>query len=84
MLEIQNKAEDEVIAKLEENLEYMKLTENIVQDYQDVLDLTQESYDKLNAAGKIKPKHDLKAQVEKMLTIIALSLIHISEPTRPY
>lgn len=71
MLEIQNKAEDEVIAKLEENLEYMKLTENIVQDYQDVLDLTQESYDKLNAAGKIKPQHDLKAQVEKMLTIIA-------------
>lgn len=71
MLEVQNKAEDEVIAKLEENLEYMKLTENIVQDYQDVLDLTQQSYDKLSAAGKIKPQHDLKAQVEKMLTLIS-------------
>jgi hypothetical protein len=71
MLEIQNKAEDQVIAKLEENLDYMKLTENIVQDYQEVLDLTEQSYAKLNAAGKIKPQHDLKAQVEKMLTLIA-------------
>jgi len=71
MLDLQRQAEDEVIAKLEENLDYMKLTENIVQDYQDVLDLTQTSYDNLNAAGKIKPHHDLKAQVEKMLTLIS-------------
>jgi len=71
MLDLQRQAEDEVIAKLEENLEYMKLTENIVQDYQDVLELTQKSYDNLNAAGKIKPQHDLKGQVEKMLTFIA-------------
>ena len=71
MLKIQNEAEDEVIAKLEENLEYMKLTENVVQDYQGVLDLTKSSYDKLNAAGKIKPQHDLKAQMDKMLSMIA-------------
>lgn len=71
MLQLQQEAEDEVIAKMEENLEYMKLTENIVQDYQDVLALTEASYAKLNAAGKIKPQHDLKAQVEKMLNIIA-------------
>lgn len=71
MLALQHEAEDEVIAKMQENLEYMKLTENIVQDYQDVLELTQASYDKLNAAGKIKPQHDMKAQVEKLLTVIA-------------
>jgi hypothetical protein len=71
MLDLQRQAEDEVIAKLEESLEYMKLTENIVQDYQDVLEVTQTSYDNLNSAGKIKPQHDLKAQVEKMLTLIA-------------
>lgn len=70
MLKLQNEAEDEVIAKMEENLEYMKLTENIVADYQAAFDLTKASYDKLNAAGKIKPQHDLKAQVEKVLTMI--------------
>lgn len=70
MLKAQNEAEVEVISKLEETVEYMKLTENIVSDYKDVLDLTEESYAKLNAAGKIKPQHDLKAQMEKMLAMI--------------
>eukprot|EP00980_Cylindrotheca_fusiformis_P010585 scaffold2353_cov134-Cylindrotheca_fusiformis.AAC.8 len=71
MLEMQNKAEDEVIAKMQENLDYMSLTENIVEDYQGILDLTEETYGKLNAAGKIRPQHELKTQVEKMLSIIA-------------
>ena len=71
MLKAQNEAEGEVIAKLEESVEYMKLTENIVKDYQDVYDLTEESYAKLNASGEIKPQHKLKAQVEKLLGMIA-------------
>lgn len=71
MLALQHQAEDEIIAKMEENLAYMKITENIVQDYQDILALTAESYDKLNAAGKIRPQHELKTQVEKILTVIA-------------
>lgn len=71
MLKIQNEAEEQVIAKMQENLEYMKLTENIVTDYQEVFDITKQSYEKLNAAGKIKPKHHLKAQVEKVLGMIA-------------
>mmetsp|Transcript_6427 Transcript_6427/g.10034 ORF Transcript_6427/g.10034 Transcript_6427/m.10034 type:complete len:301 (-) Transcript_6427:347-1249(-) len=72
MLKAQNEAEDEVISKLEETVEYMKLTENIVSDYKDVYDLTEASYAKLNEAGKIKPQHDLKAQMEKMLNMIAV------------
>lgn len=71
MLKAQNEAEDDVIAKLEETVEYMKLTENIVEDYQAVYDLTEESYAKLNASGKIKPQHELKAQMEKMLAMVA-------------
>ncbi len=71
MLKIQNEAEEQVIAKMEENIEYMKLTENIVTDYQEVFDITKQSYEKLNAAGKIKPQHQLKAQVEKVLSMIA-------------
>jgi len=72
MLKLQNDAEEQVIAKMEENLEYMKLTENIVSDYQAAFDLTKRSYEKLNAAGKIKPQHQLKAQVEKVLSMIAI------------
>ena len=71
MLKAQNEAEDAVIAKLEESVEYMKLTENIVEDYQAVYDLTEASYAKLNASGKIKPQHELKAQMEKMLAMMA-------------
>jgi CO dehydrogenase nickel-insertion accessory protein CooC1 len=71
ILKLQNDAEDEVISKLQENLDYMDLTENVVDDYQNVLDLTKDSYAKLNAAGKIKPQHELKAQVEKVLSMIA-------------
>jgi len=71
MLKLQNDAEDEVITKMQENLEYMKLTENIVQDYQGVYDLTKVSYEKMNAAGAIKPQHDLKAQMEKCLSMIS-------------
>jgi len=71
MLKAQNEAEEAVISKLEESVEYMKLTENIVQDYQGVYDLTESSYAKLNESGKIKPQHLLKAQMEKMLTMVA-------------
>ena len=71
ILKAQNEAEEEVITKLEESVEYMKLTENIVDDYQSVYDLTETSYAKLNASGKIKPQHILKAQMEKMLAMVA-------------
>lgn len=71
VLKVQNEAEEKVIAKLEETVEYMKLTENIVEDYQAVLDTTESSYAKLNAAGKVKPSHLFKAQVEKILSAIA-------------
>jgi len=71
MLKAQNNAEEEVISKLEETVEYMELTENIVDDYQGVMDLTEVSYAKLNASGKIRPQYLLKAQMEKMLTMVA-------------
>jgi len=78
MLKAQNQAEEEVIAKLQESVDYMKLTENIVQDYQSVYDLTETSYVKLAASGIIKPQHELKAQMEKMLTMI------VAEETNQY
>merc|ERR1740139_1794703 len=70
MLKAQNNAEEEVITKLEETVDYMTVTENIVDDYQGVMDVTEESYAKLNASGKIKPQYLLKAQMEKMLAMV--------------
>lgn len=70
MLKAQNEAEDAVIEQLEETVEHMALTENIVEDYQAVMDLTEASYAKLNESGKIKPKHLLKAQIEKCMSIL--------------
>merc|ERR1712238_400698 len=70
MLKAQNNAEEEVITKLEETVDYMTVTENIVDDYQAVMDLTETSYAKLNASGKIKPQYLLKAQMEKMLAMV--------------
>jgi len=70
MLKAQNNAEEEVITKLEETVDYMTVTENIVDDYQGVMDLTETSFAKLNASGKIKPQYLLKAQMEKMLAMV--------------
>jgi len=71
ILKAQNDAEENVISKLEEAVEYMKLTENIVEDYQNVMDLTETSYVKLNTSGAIKPQHLLKDQMEKILGMVA-------------
>jgi hypothetical protein len=71
MLKAQNDAEENVITKLEETVEYMKLTENIVDDYKNVMDLTETSYAKLNTSGAIKPQHLLKSQMEKILGMVA-------------
>jgi len=70
MLKAQNEAEDEVIDQLEETVGHMNLTENIVEDYQAVMDLTEASYKKLNDSGKIKPNHLLKQQMEKCISIM--------------
>lgn len=71
MLKAQNEAEDKVIEQLEETVGHMELTENIVEDYQAVMDLTETSYTKLNESGKIKPQHLLKSQMEKCMSIMA-------------
>lgn len=70
MLKAQNEAEDKVIEQLEETVGHMELTKNIVEDYQAVMELTETSYTKLNESGVIKPKHLLKSQMEKCMSIM--------------
>lgn len=66
-----NEYEDALIAKLQDQRDNIVFEEDAVQDAKDVLLLKQQTYEKLNAAGKIKPQHELKAQVERALALIA-------------
>ena len=46
-------------------------SQNMVNDFEAINEIRAETYTKLNAAGAIKPQHDFKAQVERMLNMIA-------------
>jgi len=67
----QNEVEEKVISALEDKLEFLKENANLVQYFEGIHQLRKESYDRLNAAGAIKPQHDFKAQVERLLGMIA-------------
>lgn len=66
-----NEKEDEIIDLLKSELNDMKQQDQIVKDAQDIQALREETYEKLNAAGKIKPKHEFKAQMERILSLLA-------------
>lgn len=70
IVEEHNKAEDQVLSILKEKYDDVKGQETIVQDAQDIYALKVETYKKLNSAGQIKPQHDFKAQIEKVLAVL--------------
>jgi len=74
-----NAAEDEVLGLLKSKRQDIVMQERIVQDAQDIQALKEETYEKLNAAGKIKPQHEFKAQMERMLTMIATEEANVKE-----
>jgi 6-pyruvoyl-tetrahydropterin synthase len=82
LLKEHNEAEDKVIAALEQKLEYLKHNQNMVNDFEAINEIRAETYKKLNAAGAIKPQHDFKAQVERMLNVIAQEEANVTEKTK--
>jgi len=70
-LEEHNKAEDEIINILQDKIDDISMQSRIVQDAKDIHALKLATYDKLNAAGKNKPLYDFKAQMERLLSLIA-------------
>lgn len=70
LLSHHNALEDAIINDLQEKLHDVKLQELIVQDAEAVKALRLATYAKLNAAGKIKPTYEFKAQIERMLTMM--------------
>lgn len=71
ILKEHNEAEDKVIEALEQKLEFLKANSNMVNDFEAINALLEQAYINLNAAGKIKPLHDMKTQVERVMAMIA-------------
>jgi len=75
----QNAVEDEILGILKSKRQDVVMQERLVQDAEDIQKLKEETYVKLNAAGKIKPQHEFKAQMERMLTMIATEEANVKE-----
>lgn len=82
ILKEHNDAEDKVIEALEQQLVFLKANQNMVNDFNSINEIRAATYEKLNAAGAIKPQHDFKAQVERMLTMIAAEEASFTEKTK--
>lgn len=82
LLKEHNEAEDKVIEALEQKLVFLKANQNMVNDFNAINDIRASTYEKLNAAGAVKPQHDFKAQVERMLNMIAAEEASVTEKTK--
>ena len=83
MLAEQNELEDAVINCLEDlHTDIEKLSGSLVSDFEAINKTTDETYEKLNKAGAIKPQHDLKAQVEKVLHLIQQEEVNVKEKAK--
>ena len=79
ILKEHNAAEEQFCQVLQEFITEMKSQESIVQDIEDIKALKIQTYEKLNAAGKVKPLYDFKHQMEKLLNIIAAEEANMQE-----
>jgi len=82
ILKEQNEAEDKMIEAMEKKLDFLKGRTEQVAHFEAITAMRGEAYDKLNAAGAVKPQHDLKAQVERVLDIIAAEEASVTEKTK--
>jgi len=82
ILKEQNEAEDEVIGSLENLLTHLEGQQETPELIRQMNTMRREAYEKMNSAGAIKPKHDLKVQVERMLGMIAAEEASNTEKTK--
>lgn len=75
-------AEEKVIEALETKLEFLKANQNMVNDFEAINAVRAATYEKLNAAGAVKPQHDFKIQVERMLNMIAQEETSVTDKTK--
>jgi len=71
--------EDQIIGMLQDKIDDIKLQSRIVQDAEDIKALKIATYEKLNAAGKIKPQYEFKSQVERLLHLVETEEVSMRE-----
>jgi hypothetical protein len=82
IIEEANKVEDTILTTLKDKRDDVLMMSNVVQDAQDIQTLKEETYVKYNAAGKIKPLHEYKSQMERVLHMIAAEEAAVVEKTK--
>lgn len=82
LLKEHNEAEEKTISALEQKLDFLKANQNMVNDFEAINAIRVESYEKLNAAGSVKPQHDFKIQMERVLNMIAQEEATVTEKTK--
>lgn len=82
IIEEHNKYEDQILSALKAKRDEVVLMKNIVQDAKDVHALKEETYVKLNAAGKIKPQHEFKSQMERILAMMVTEEAAVTEKSK--
>jgi hypothetical protein len=82
LLREHNEAEDKVISALEQKIDFLSANQNMVNDFEAINAAREVAYEKLNAAGAIKPQHDMKIQMERILNMIAQEEATVTEKTK--
>lgn len=82
ILKEHTEAEEKVIEALEQKLDFLKANSNMVNDFEAINQMREAAYANLNAAGKVKPQHDFKAQVERMINMISQEEQSVSEKAK--
>lgn len=77
-----NEAEDKVIEAMQNKLDFLKNNTHQVEHFEAIHQLRGESYDKLNAAGAVSPQYEFKAQVERVLEMIATEEASVTEKVK--
>lgn len=82
ILKDHNKSEDKVISALQLKLDFLKANQSMVEDFENINIIREQAYTNLSVAGAIKPKHDLRSQIERVLNMIAAEEASLKEKTK--
>jgi len=82
MLKEHNEAEDKVIQALETKADFLRTNQNMVEDFKAINEIREGGYVSLNEAGAIKPHHDFKAQMVRILNMVVQEEASVTERTK--
>jgi len=82
ILKDHNKTEDKVIEALQLKLDFLESNQNMVNDFENINAIREEAYKNLSDVSAVKPKHDLRFQIERVLNTIITEEASVAEKTK--